>query len=248
MFNVDLHIHTTVSTCYIDTVRPDPARVTRPRDIVDKAIAAGLDAIAITDHNTVKGLPAIIEAARGSKLRIIPGIEISAQGGHVLALWEQDTPLAPLQDMLHGLGFDSEAEGQGYWQTQSGMEAVFQAVHHSGGLPIAAHIDRRPKGFVACDDLQLSEKQSIYGSPFLEALEITIIEDRKRWNEGNGSFRPGRACIQGSDAHAIQEIGRRSTYLEMPDLSLGSLALAFREFTTRVFFPAEIAARQCSPR
>ncbi|MBI2934484.1 MAG: PHP domain-containing protein [Chloroflexi bacterium] len=240
LFKVDLHIHSPVSTCHSDTVRPERGRVTQPRDIIDKAIAAGLDAIAVTDHNTIKGLPSVIDPARGSSVRVIPGVEISAQGGHVLALWEQGADLGGIQDLLARLGFNGSSEGEGYVQTGLLMDAVFQAVHDAGGLAIAAHIDRRPKGFMACDDLSLAEKQKIYGSPFLGALEITITEDRKRWNEGNETFRPGMACIQGSDAHAIEEIGRRPVYLEIPDLSLKSLALAFKEFNSRVFFPSDL--------
>ena len=46
---------------------------------MDKAIEAGLSAIALTDHNTIDGLPDFLEAARGKPIEAIPGIEFTVQ-------------------------------------------------------------------------------------------------------------------------------------------------------------------------
>ena len=49
-----------------------------PAELVGRAAAAGLEVIAITDHDTVDGLPEAIEAARAFPgLQIIPGVELS---------------------------------------------------------------------------------------------------------------------------------------------------------------------------
>ena len=66
---VDLHIHTTYSD-----------GVFSPEKIVDTAIDAGLDAIAITDHDNVLAYPIAVEYAKedGKKLlEILPGVEIN---------------------------------------------------------------------------------------------------------------------------------------------------------------------------
>ena len=68
---IDLHTHSTAS---------DGSRA--PADVVRAAKGAGLSAIALTDHDTLAGLP---EArAEGGKLgvRVVPGIELSAVEGH----------------------------------------------------------------------------------------------------------------------------------------------------------------------
>lgn len=39
----------------------------------------GIDVLAITDHDTMNGLPEAAEAASGTGLTLIPGIELSAQ-------------------------------------------------------------------------------------------------------------------------------------------------------------------------
>ena len=67
MPGADLHLHTTCSDGTLS-----------PAEIVRRAAAAGLEVIAITDHDTVDGLPEAIEAARAFPgLQIIPGVELS---------------------------------------------------------------------------------------------------------------------------------------------------------------------------
>ncbi|MEO5579646.1 MAG: PHP domain-containing protein [Gemmatimonadaceae bacterium] len=76
---VDLHMHSTAS----DGVLP-------PSQVLRAASAAGLTAIALTDHDTLDGLEEA--AAEGQKLgvRVVPAVELSAHDGnreiHILAL------------------------------------------------------------------------------------------------------------------------------------------------------------------
>lgn len=64
----DLHSHTLFSDG-TDT----------PTELVNKAVAAGLSTLAITDHDTVEGIPEAQTAAEGTSLNLIPGIECSVQ-------------------------------------------------------------------------------------------------------------------------------------------------------------------------
>jgi predicted metal-dependent phosphoesterase TrpH len=62
---VDLHIHTTASD-----------GVLSPSQLVRLALQKGLKVIAITDHDSTEGLDEALEAARGTGLQVIPGIEV----------------------------------------------------------------------------------------------------------------------------------------------------------------------------
>lgn len=64
---VDLHIHTTVS---------DGADT--PEEIVQKALAIGLEAIAISDHDSMSGVCPARAAARGTGLEVLPGVEMNS--------------------------------------------------------------------------------------------------------------------------------------------------------------------------
>jgi predicted metal-dependent phosphoesterase TrpH len=77
---LDLHIHTTASD-----------GVVSPAEVVRVAIDKGLEAIAITDHDTTDGIDAALAAAQGARLEVIPGIELSAEEGsreaHILGYY-----------------------------------------------------------------------------------------------------------------------------------------------------------------
>lgn len=64
---IDLHVHSTASDGSL-----------APEVVVARAIAAGLGAIALTDHDTVAGVPAAIAAGDQLGLRVIGGCEFSA--------------------------------------------------------------------------------------------------------------------------------------------------------------------------
>jgi len=64
---VDLHVHTTASDGNLS-----------PAEVVRAAKAAGLEAIAITDHDTVAGLAEALDAGRREGLDVLTGVELSA--------------------------------------------------------------------------------------------------------------------------------------------------------------------------
>ena len=64
---VDLHTHSTAS----DGTLP-------PEQVIAAAVRAGLSALALTDHDTLDGLPAAQAAGKASGVRVIPGVELSA--------------------------------------------------------------------------------------------------------------------------------------------------------------------------
>ena len=62
-----------------------------PAEIIAEAEKLGLSSVALTDHNTVAGLPAFMEAAKNSPVEAVPGVEISCQYGdtelHLVGLY-----------------------------------------------------------------------------------------------------------------------------------------------------------------
>jgi 3',5'-nucleoside bisphosphate phosphatase len=64
--DLDLHIHSTASDGTVS-----------PATVVRDALEAGLDVIALTDHDTIHGVPEAIAAAEGHPIAVLPAIEIS---------------------------------------------------------------------------------------------------------------------------------------------------------------------------
>jgi predicted metal-dependent phosphoesterase TrpH len=237
---IDLHVHTPFSACYVDYMKPEAQRKTTAAEIVEAALAAGLDGMAVTDHNGVEMVDAIRDAASGSALTILPGTEISTRGGHCLAIFDVDTDLEVIRELLLEIGFARETWGDGFKRTNVWMDKVFDAVARRGGIAIGAHVDREPRGFLASDE-RPSDKLRIYTHPQLAALEITDPRKRERWENGADlRYKQPRACIQGSDAHAPEEIGRRPILLKLSQISLHGIASALADYRDSVAFPGEV--------
>jgi 3',5'-nucleoside bisphosphate phosphatase len=81
---VDLHAHSTAS---------DGSRA--PADVIREARRIGLAAIALTDHDTVAGIPEAAAVGEELGVRVVPGVELSAVEGdvetHILGLHLSDT-------------------------------------------------------------------------------------------------------------------------------------------------------------
>lgn len=63
---IDLHVHSNASDGSL-----------KPSEVAEEAIKAGLKAIALTDHDTVDGIPEILEYTKDKPLEIVPGVELS---------------------------------------------------------------------------------------------------------------------------------------------------------------------------
>lgn len=229
---VDLHVHTPKSMCYSD-------QSVIPEQIVDAALASGLEIIAVTDHNTVGAIDDIRQVARKNGLFVFPGVELSAKGGHVIAIFELDTPAGRLEDFLDYVGVAREEWGDGTIMTGDGIEEVFQKIEERGGIAIAAHIERWPSGFLETNEPR-RVKMRIHGNKHLSALELSVPQNKSLWNAGRVRGYPKKyACIQGSDAHAPDEIGRRPVYIQMEQVDLEALRSAFLDYEAKIMFPAE---------
>ncbi len=239
---IDFHVHTPASSCYLDHI--DTSRgPTYARDIIAAARAMGLEAIVITDHNTAQGIEAVRKAAADTGMVVFPGMEISARGGHILAMFDPSTPIERMHRLVGELKLRKEQMGQGYEEVPMLIDEAFEVIAQAGGLAIAAHIDRRPRGFAVSEELKREEKQRIYSSPALSALEITVPFDKLSWNKGLMPGYPlGKACIQGSDAHAPEEMGRRPVYMDVAQLDLEGVRAAFQEPESHIRFPSEVLA------
>jgi predicted metal-dependent phosphoesterase TrpH len=89
-----------------------------PEAMLDVAERIGLNVIALTDHDDIRGafLLRDIAARRSSPVEIVTGVEVTTRSGHLLALWiEEEIPMfAPLA-------------------------ATVSRIHQSGGIAIVPH-------------------------------------------------------------------------------------------------------------
>jgi PHP family Zn ribbon phosphoesterase len=233
----DLHIHTCLSPC--------GELAMSPRAVVEGARAARLDLIAVTDHNTTENAAAVIAAARGTGLAVLPGIELTtAEEVHILGLFEAGADVGPFQAEVFRNLPDLPAK-QKYIEDQVLVDAedyvtgfsprcLFGAtlfsvrdavglIHGHGGLAIASHIDRESFSLV-------SQLGFIPPGLGLEAVEVSPRADVAGAREAYG-VAPDVAVVRFSDAHKPEEIGAATTdfLIAEPTLAEIRLALAGRD-------------------
>ena len=219
-----------------------------PPAIVAAALEAGLDMIAICDHNTAGNAAAVQEAAAaqaaagGPPLVVLAGMEVaSAEEVHVVGLFpdaaaaeraaaEVRAVLPPAddhyysffgpQDILDCRGdpTGSEAKALAVASTFDLNDTVALIKRH-GGLAVAAHIDRRGFGLLS----QLGWFPEDAGFDGVEISRHTP-DDSPRMEEFRGFGVP---LTGGSDGHYLHEIGVARTVLSVEEPSFEELVRAF---------------------
>ncbi|MFW6415445.1 MAG: PHP domain-containing protein [Thermodesulfobacteriota bacterium] len=85
MSEIDLHTHSTASDGTFS-----------PAELIREAQDSGLKAVALTDHDTTKGLQEIIRAGKNADVEAIPGCELSVNYPtgqmHIVGLWLPEHP------------------------------------------------------------------------------------------------------------------------------------------------------------
>ncbi len=189
----DLHIHTIYS---YDGTASVPAVLARARQV-------GLDVIAITDHDEIKGALKAFELAPEFGIEVIPGIEITTAEGDLLALFvtERIKPGLPLIETIIKVG---EAGGiciaphpmaRGMGMKSLSGPSIVQALHHPDASPILIGIETY--------NATALDRESNYHAQALLAE------------------RPGIAQVGNSDAHTLQTIGLGAT--EFPGCTAADL-------------------------
>ena len=174
MLSADLHVHTSCSGDGESKVE----------DVIAAARAAGLDAIALTDHDTTEGCR--IAAGIPSDILIIPGVEVSTRQGHMLALGVCG-PVPKGLDVLE----------------------TIDLVHSMGGVAILPHPFHRYRHGVA-----LKLKEALEAADAIEVFNSRYILGGANRKAYRYARRLGKPMVAGSDAHNCRYIGYGRTLID----------------------------------
>lgn len=197
---IDLHVHSFYSA----------DGVSSPEDLIASAREAGLQAFAITDHNTCDAVDYMIQ--RGlmredglpvNGLLVVPGIEVTTAEGHLLCL---------------GCTLPASLKGC------PALE-VCELAHAAGGICVAPH---------PYDLFRAGIRESVLDELPLDALEVfNAATTLKRHNRKAFDYaqRRGLPMTAGSDAHHAGAVGVACTVVETDDFSVRGILSAMREGT-----------------
>jgi len=236
----DLHVHTVLSPCAeVEMIPPL---------IVRQALDRGLGLIGITDHNSAENCAAVMQAADGTGLTVLPGMEVqTSEEVHVVCLFDtveqaltwQGIVFDHLPDQLNpesvlGAQFVVDSTGE-YIRTESrlllvstdlALTEIVRRVRALGGLSIPAHVDRPSFSLLA----NLGFVPPDLDVPAIELFRLTEPRDAiARWPE-----LAAWPLIRAGDAHRLAEI-TPAVCLKLADLTVAEIALALARRSGRDF-------------
>ncbi len=219
---IDLHLHTPASSDYQETG-------VSFLDVLRKAEERGLDLIAFTDHNSVRGYADLWreiedlelleylgrlregESERLAEYRrllsaivLLPGFEFTATlGFHILAIFPETTSVRKMEHLLMTLGVAEDRFGRGEVGATTDVLAAYRLLDQHGALVIGAHVNSA--NGIAMQGLRFGGQTKIAYTQdtHLHALEVTDLETPAN-RRSTARFFNGTKAEYPRRMHAIQ--------------------------------------------
>ena len=218
----DLHIHSCLSPCANLEMSPS--------EIVTRAVAAGIDGIALTDHQSARNTPAIAECARRAGLKCLFGMEVqTAEEVHTVALFDTTEQALALTDWVYAampkrvndpetfgdqpvVTWDDDIVEMEWRILAMGCRRTIPEtaakVHELDGLYIAAHIDRPNFSVIsalgAIPEPPPTTNCQQPTTKYFDAVELSRTADESLWLPKAAGY----AVIRSSDAHNLDDVVR----------------------------------------
>lgn len=202
----DFHAHTPASSDY--GAGSDQAMLKRrtPREWLGDYLAAGIQCVAITDHNCgdwIDPLKAELEKMRAEGvdgadgLHLFPGVELTINGAHFLAIFAATATSRTIQDLLAVARSDNNPVNAKAYCAES-VTNICGEVQRRGGLFIPAHVDLESTGI-----FKLQENHSAL-DPILKLEGVLAMEVAGAGYVPPPCYRDAKlrwASVLGSDSH-----------------------------------------------
>ena len=230
-FTGDLHVHTVHSACAEMEMLPE--------FILERAQELGLNLIAVTDHNSAENVAAMLKAAEGTGITVLPGMEVQTREEvHLLCLFDTLEQATYWQELVYAhlphlknreqvfgtqvvLNADGEAVGTNdrllATSTTLSTDQVVQQVRDQNGLCLPCHVDRPAYSLIANLGF-IPPDLGIVG------VEISHLVGPKEARDRFPELQHFSLVADG-DAHRLKEMARRTTF-KMVEPTVAEIALA----------------------
>ncbi len=219
----DFHIHSCLSPCGDDDMTPN--------NIAGMAALAGLNIVALTDHNSAKNCPAFFEAAKRNGIIPVAGMELtSAEDIHLVCLFEELDDALRFDDFIqsHRMKIPNRVDIFGEQMIMNGMDEITgtdeyllsaatditvdtapRLVKDYCGICYPAHVDREANGIIATLGI-FPDDENFLCAGFHDGEKIAD------YIEKYPTLKTRRPLVS-SDAHYLWDIRDKEHYLELDD-------------------------------
>lgn len=232
----DFHIHSCLSPCADNDMTP--------ANIAGMATLAGINIMALTDHNTVKNCPAFFKAAKKNGIIPIAGMELTtAEDIHIVCLFETLEEALVFGDEVekHRILIKNRADifGDQFIMdeddniiggdefllsnaTDITVDEVVELVGRFNGVCYPAHIDRVSNGIV-------STLGTFPDDPVFDCAELHDADLEEQY-KAKYPILKNKKFLVGSDAHYLWDIRDAEAFLELDDEPYSSKLVTQRLF------------------
>ena len=232
----DFHIHSCLSPCADDDMTPN--------NIAGMASLAGLNIVALTDHNSSRNCPAFFAAAKRHGIIPVAGMELTtSEEIHVVCLFEFLDDALRFNDEIdtHRIFFKNRPDLFGNQlimdaddevvkeeecllinATQISVDDVYGLVKRYNGVCYPAHIDREANGIISIlGDFPIDSEFS--------CVEFNLAEKKETYMT-RFPVLEGKTVLVGSDAHHLWDIADKQNYFDLDDEPYSSALVRERLF------------------
>lgn len=231
-YKAELHLHTVLSPCASVEMIPPL--------IIQTAQEKQINLIAVTDHNSTANIQAVMQAAQGSNIIVLPGMELQTREEiHSLCLFDTldqteefqkfvSRSLPDIQNKADTFGEQFIVDASGDFirredrmlltSTSLSLKAAWEIVNKLGGLLIPAHVNRTVFGLLPVlgfvpEDIALEVLEI--------SRQITLLQARQQYPQ-----LEKYPLIQNGDAHQLEDILGITTFtLQSPQINEIRLAI-----------------------
>ena len=231
----DLHIHSCLSPCADDD--------NTPNNILGMASLAGINVLALTDHNSTQNCPAFFKAAKNYGIIPIAGMELTtAEDIHIICLFETLESAEAFEKAIaeHKIPYKNKKEifgdqllvnecdeviGEEEYllinATLLSLEEAVALARLHGALVYPAHIDREANGIIAT-------LGTFPDKPYFACAELNDAEKLKDYQEKYAL--DGKKIVISSDAHHLWDINEADNLIMIDDEPYSSSLVRKRLF------------------
>jgi predicted metal-dependent phosphoesterase TrpH len=192
-------------------------------ELIERARAAGLDGIVLTEHDFCWNLEEVRTLARRHDFLVLPGIEVNTEDGHMLVYG--------VHRYVYGMHRSHD---------------LADIVEQAGGVMVAAHPYRRQMPWHIRDEGDYEEalRRASRNPAYRYCVALEKINGRGTIKENEFTARlcdfMGMAGAAGTDAHSRSDVGRCATYFERRIESIQDL---IEELKAQRFHAVDLAAQ-----
>ena len=221
----DFHLHSCLSPCGDNDMTP--------ANIAGMAFINGLNAIALTDHNTVRNCTALKNAAEQYNITVLYGMELTTdEEVHTVCLFPDEKSASEWEEYVYSrlqkIKNNPDIFGRQYVMNETdqilgeeefllinavniSFEEVFAPVYELGGIAYPAHVDKNANSLIS----------NLGFVPPDSTFRLAEMHDLNNVDNLTASHPYFKNCkiLSSSDAHYLPDINEPKNFLELDNLT-----------------------------